>query len=105
IFVHTPATTVLYTLSLHDALPISLPQACEKTARRRERRPALRPRLDRLRPTHAYVVVARLCDRGGGPADARGDRRTRRDRDHRPQRLRRRARGARRNDEPDGDPG
>ena len=67
-------------------------------ARRRApapRRAARGPGLDRRRPAHAHDVVARLLDRGRRPARPRGGGGARRDRRHRPQRLRRRARGGR----------
>ena len=59
------------------------------------RRPARRPRVDRRRPAHAHELVARLLDRGARAARPRRGGGTRRDRGHRPQRLRRRARGGR----------
>ena len=71
-----------------------------RLARRRRADPdrersARRPRLDRLRPPHAHVVVPRLLGRRPGPPRrGRGDR-PRRDRRHGPQRLRRRPRGGR----------
>ena len=61
----------------------------------RRQRPAVRSRVDRGRPPHAHVVVARLQRPCRGAARrGRGDR-PRRDRRHRPQRVRRRARGGR----------
>ncbi len=63
---------------------------------RRGQAPAARgPRLDRRRPAHAHELVARLLDRRRRVARPRGGGRARRDRRHRPQRLRRRARGGR----------
>ena len=64
-------------------------------ARRRDADPLGGPRLDRRRPPHAHERVARLPRRARAPARARGGRRPRRDRDHRPQRLLRRAGGRR----------
>ena len=57
----------------------------------REGRAARRPRLDPRRPAPAHVVVARLPDPGRGAARPRRGGGARRDRRHRPQRLRRRA--------------
>ena len=64
-------------------------------AARAPRDPLGRPAVDRRRPAHAHLLVARLLDRGRRPARPRGGGRPRRDRGHRPQRLRRRARGRR----------
>src|SRR6185437_13669204 len=60
--------------------------------------------MDRLRPAYAHRVVARLRDRGARSAHPCRKRRTRCDRNHRPQRLRGRSRSSGRDDEPDGDP-
>ena len=64
-----------------------------KRSARREAEPLGGPRLDRRRPPHAHQRVARLPRRARAPARARAGRRPRRDRDHRPQRLLRRAGG------------
>ena len=75
---------------LDEHLPRPEPGAAGAPARRR---PARRPRVDRRRPAHAHELVARLLDPGRGAARPRRGRGARRDRGHRPQRLRRRARG------------
>src|SRR3712207_7321810 len=43
-FFNDTATTEIYTLSLHDALPISVPAATRSAAEPRRRVPASRPR-------------------------------------------------------------
>ena len=83
-----------------DAVAAELDRVYRGLAGRRRteadrRRSARRPRVDRLRPPHPHVVVARLQRPGRGLARCSGGDRARRDRSHRPQRLRRRARGRR----------
>src|SRR2546422_6352103 len=69
-FFNDTATTEIYTLSLHDALPISLPRLPRAAARRC--RPAPRsppshrsPRTDRkstrLNSSHGYISYAVFC--------------------------------------------
>src|SRR3712207_8537169 len=61
-FFNDSATTEIYTLSLHDALPISLPVAGEALAVQRRARPGLQLAEDRA---HAVEVEV------GVPADRR----------------------------------
>ena len=75
--------------------PLREPRQPPAPTPRREHEPARRPPLDRRRPAHAHVLVARLLDRGGRAARSRRGGGPGRDRRHRPQRLRRRARGRR----------
>ena len=86
-------------------------RVCRGAAARRRlptrgRRPAGRSRVDRRRPAHAHVPVARLLDRPAGPDRPRRVGGPRSDRGHRSQRLRRRPRDdrARKATRPDRDP-
>src|SRR5256885_7043448 len=66
-FFNDTATTEIYTLSLHDALPISRgPSDCPRTSARRESR--------RARPGHGGSRPAPGCARPRTPAPAPGRR-------------------------------
>src|SRR2546422_3966305 len=70
-FFNDTATTEIYTLSLHDALPISLARIPRRTGRgvarrggrgARSRRPAHRDRKStRLNSSHGYISYAVFC--------------------------------------------
>src|SRR2546430_14107361 len=65
-FFNDTATTEIYTLSLHDALPISLRRRARSRARRPAHRvPRLRPRRDRkstrLNSSHSQISYAVFC--------------------------------------------
>src|SRR3712207_7668045 len=62
-FFNDTATTEIYTLSLHDALPIWLPPRRPASAARRPRPPASRARCVRTSPPRPSAS-------GGGPAPA-----------------------------------
>src|SRR5205807_8227950 len=73
-FFHYTATPDIYTLSLHDALPISDRPVAEAAGRRRRRRVDLRVRLQ-PRLLHRRPVVALGADHRGGDPGA-GDRKS-----------------------------
>ena len=83
------------------ALPQPRPPPPHRAPRRR---PARRPRVDHVDLHMHTSLVARLLDPGRGPARPRRVDRARRDRDHRPQPLRRRARGGRARPQPQARP-
>ena len=89
-----PEKVVGYRRGRRRARP-PLPPPGHAAPDRRRRACPRRPRLDHLRPAHAHVVVARLLHRGRRTARLRRGAGARRDRDHRPQRVRRRPRGGR----------
>src|SRR2546422_8694338 len=68
-FFNDTATTEIYTLSLHDALPISRAPGCGSTNRRRPSRGARRARWrlrrdrksTRLNSSHGYISYAVFC--------------------------------------------
>src|SRR5699024_12874270 len=72
-FSHDPATPEIYTLSLHDALPISpvarsgttVPPGCQGSGRRTDRRSDKRPPEDRkstrLNSSHVSISYAVFC--------------------------------------------
>src|SRR2546422_11094886 len=74
-FFNDTATTEIYTLSLHDALPISAPRVRHRRAAEPQRRPrspaptsdrrARQPRQDRkstrLNSSHGYISYAVFC--------------------------------------------
>src|SRR2546422_5494615 len=64
-FFNDTATTEIYTLSLHDALPISGPGALPRARRRggcaREPRPLGDRKSTRLNSSHGYISYAVFC--------------------------------------------
>src|SRR5215471_20079236 len=65
-FFNDPATTEIYTLSLHDALPISRADARRPTRRRRPRAPSTRfggpdRKSTRLNSSHVEISYAVFC--------------------------------------------
>src|SRR6266851_9302971 len=62
-FFNDTATTEIYTLSLHDALPISIPRACGEVPA--GKLPGWRPRIDRkstrLNSSHITISYAVFC--------------------------------------------
>src|SRR6266542_5037467 len=62
-FFNDTATTEIYTLSLHDALPISIPRACHSTPRSTRRSvPWNRDRKStRLNSSHGSISYAVFC--------------------------------------------
>src|SRR5690554_7611891 len=63
-FFNDTATTEIYTLSLHDALPISRPPTCRDRARRVPKRPRHRRRdrkSTRLNSSHVRISYAVFC--------------------------------------------
>src|SRR6266550_8366084 len=62
-FFNDTATTEIYTLSLHDALPISRPSPCPRAPRARRRRsaPPRDRKSTRLNSSHGYISYAVFC--------------------------------------------
>src|SRR3712207_9477196 len=58
LFFNDTATTEIYTLSLHDALPISESQSKDRGQARSATRGALRSRMKAALPAVAFVVLA-----------------------------------------------
>src|SRR5206468_11457580 len=76
-----PATTDIYTLSLHDALPISVLRAEQLRAagdRRRRRRRSLRARREAVRGVEPRAGSVRRVPARAAPADSVHQRRARR---------------------------